>query len=91
MDLFRSAWGFRGLLVKFKLEVDKTEVELEAIAEASRIHSRADYVVANTLEGAAEWALVGPVAGRYERLTRRDLPERLLDLAEAHPKEVRGR
>ena len=50
VDLFRGAWGFRGLLVKFKLEVGLAEAELVAVAEASRKASGADYMVANTLE-----------------------------------------
>jgi phosphopantothenoylcysteine synthetase/decarboxylase len=37
------------LLVKFKLEVARSEEELLAIAEASRLHSRADLIVANDL------------------------------------------
>ena len=32
VDKVRSAWGFRGILVKFKLEVGVTEAELIAIA-----------------------------------------------------------
>ncbi len=39
------------LLVKFKLEVGRTEAELAAIARASRERSRADLVVANDLAG----------------------------------------
>jgi phosphopantothenoylcysteine synthetase/decarboxylase len=82
VDHVRSDWGFRGVLVKFKLEVGVTEAALLAIAEPSRAHSAADLMVANTLEGAAEWAYLGPVAGRYERLARADLERRLLDEVE---------
>ena len=82
VDRIREPWGFAKLLVKFKLEVGKTDAELLAIAEPSRVQSRADLMVANTLEGAADWALVGPVEGRYERVVRGDLSQRLVDLAE---------
>jgi phosphopantothenoylcysteine synthetase/decarboxylase len=82
VDLFRSAWGFHGVLVKFKLEVGLTDEALLKVAEASRVHSDADLMVANTLEGAPLYAFVGPVAGQYERLTRRALAGRLLELVE---------
>jgi phosphopantothenate---cysteine ligase (CTP) len=82
VDRIREPWGFTKLLVKFKLEVGINEAELEAIGERSRLQSRADLMVANTLEGAPYWALVGPVAGRYEHVARRKLSERLIELAE---------
>ena len=82
IDRFRDPWGFAGILVKFKLEVDKTDAELLAIAEASRLQSRAEFMVANTLEGAAEWAFVGPIAGRYDRVPRADLARRVIALFE---------
>ncbi len=81
IDLVRREWGFRGVLVKFKLEVGVSEADLAAIAERSRRQSDADWMVANTLEGAAEWALLGSSAG-YERIERADLPVRLLDAVE---------
>jgi phosphopantothenoylcysteine synthetase/decarboxylase len=83
VDCIREPWGFRGILVKFKLEVDITVERLLEIAERSRTNSGADLMVANTLEGAADWAYVGPVAGAYQRVDRRDLAGRLLDLVEA--------
>ncbi len=83
VDRFRSAWGFRGTLVKFKLEVGLTEPQLLAVAEESRQQSRADWMVANTLEGMHDLAFVGPVAGKYERIERSKLAGRLLDLIEA--------
>lgn len=78
IDCIRDEWRFRGLLVKFKLEVGVREEQLLAIAEASRTHSQADLMVANTLEGASEWALLGPFEGQYQRVPRGDLAERLL-------------
>jgi phosphopantothenate-cysteine ligase/phosphopantothenoylcysteine decarboxylase/phosphopantothenate--cysteine ligase len=50
IDQFRSHWNYRGLLFKFKLEAGLTESELIAVAQASRVHSQADVIVANTLE-----------------------------------------
>lgn len=49
VDLFRAEWGFRGLLVKFKLEVGLEDEELKRVGEASRRASRAELLVANTL------------------------------------------
>ncbi len=83
VDRVRREWGFTGVLVKFKLEVGVSEAELEQAAEAARRQSQADLLVANTLEGMEEWALVGPRDGRYERCRREQLPQRLLELVEA--------
>ncbi len=52
IDCIRRDWNFRGLLVKFKLEVGVRDEQLLAVAEHSRTHSGADLMVANTLEGA---------------------------------------
>lgn len=91
IDLMRSPWGFRGVLVKFKLEAGMTDAELLRVAEASRCHSAADLMVANTLEGSSTWAYLGPLAGRYERVSRRDLPARLLEQVERlHEERVHG-
>lgn len=79
VDLIRRDWGFRGVLVKFKLEVGIGDDELLAVAERSRRQSDADLMVANTLDGAAEWALLGPIDGRYRRVARPELADRLLD------------
>lgn len=79
IDLIRPRWGFRGTLVKFKLEVGVSDEELLAIAERSRRHSGADLMVANTLDAAARCAFIGPLAERYERVERGDLPARLFD------------
>ena len=78
VDRLRTPWGFTGLLVKFKLEVGLTEAELLAAAEKSRAQSAADLMVANTLDDAKYTAYLGPVDGRYERVARRELAERLL-------------
>lgn len=78
VDKVRPHWGFKGLLVKFKLEVGLAEGELMEAAERARQQSAADLIVANTLETAKHWAFIGPVDGRYERVARRELAERLL-------------
>jgi phosphopantothenate---cysteine ligase (CTP) len=84
VDLFRSAWGYRGLLVKFKLEVGITREELLRVGETSRAASGADYLVANTLdmvEGPDAGAfLIGPAG--HEWVPRGALPERLATIAE---------
>ncbi len=79
VDLIRGAWGFRGLLVKFKLEVGVADARLLEIAERSRMHSVADLMVANTLEDASVCAFLGPVNGQYERVSRRGLAPRLVE------------
>jgi phosphopantothenate---cysteine ligase (CTP) len=84
VDLVRFEWGFRGLLVKFKLEVGVSDVRLLEIAERSRTHSAADLMVANTLEGSAICAFIGPRNGQYERVDRSVLASKLLDAIEAH-------
>ena len=60
VDLFRTEWGHRGLLFKFKLEVGVTPEELIRIGRASRVASGAEYLVANTLD-----MVEGPGAGAF--------------------------
>ncbi len=91
IDFIRGDWRFDGILVKFKLEVGVSDEQLLVIAERSRRHSQADFMVANTLEGADSWAFLGPVAGRYERVTRAEMPARLLQLVtQLHEERNRG-
>jgi phosphopantothenoylcysteine synthetase/decarboxylase len=78
IDRIRQPWGFTGILVKFKLEVGLNEPELVEVAENSRKQSSADLMVANTLDGAAHWAFIGPIRERYERVSRRELPDQLI-------------
>jgi phosphopantothenate---cysteine ligase (CTP) len=83
VDLIRKLWGFSGALVKFKLEVGLSETALQEVAEQSRLQSGADLIVANTLEGMADWALVGPRAGGvYEKVSRGRLAPVVLDVLE---------
>jgi phosphopantothenoylcysteine synthetase/decarboxylase len=91
IDLVRAEWGFRGVLVKFKLEVGIDEERLLDIAERSRRHSSADLMVANTLEGAAHWAYLGPVEGSYRRVARRDLAAEVIGAVERwHAERTHG-
>jgi phosphopantothenoylcysteine synthetase/decarboxylase len=85
VDLFRTEWGHRGLLVKFKLEVGISKGELLSVGEASRVASSADFLVANTLE-----MVGGPEAGAYllgaaghEWVPRAELPRRMVKLVQA--------
>ncbi len=59
IDKIRKDWGFKGVLVKFKLEVGiDDDEELISIARESRVKSGADIIVANCLEWAKEKAYV---------------------------------
>lgn len=87
VDRIRRDWGFRGILVKFKLEVGLGTAQLLEVAERSRRHSDADLMVANTLEGSTAWALLGPFEGLYRRVTRDDLPAELLAAVEGLHRE----
>jgi phosphopantothenoylcysteine synthetase/decarboxylase len=89
VDRIRADWGFHGLLVKFKLEVGVDDDRLLRIAEVSRAQSRADLMVANTLEGASEFAFLGPLEGRYERIERPRLAERVFAALERLAEERR--
>jgi phosphopantothenoylcysteine synthetase/decarboxylase len=81
IDLIREPWGFRGKLVKFKLEVGLDRDELLRVAEVSRLQSKADLMVANTLDGREEEAWIG--AEEYERVARAELAARLVERVEA--------
>lgn len=81
VDMFRGRWYYRGVLVKFKLEVGITEEDLVRIASASRLASGANFIVANTLEMVrGEGASAGTAPGAYvigeglcERVARPEL------------------
>jgi phosphopantothenate-cysteine ligase len=90
VDLFRTEWAHRGLLVKFKLEVGITREELIRIGQASRRASGAEYLVANTLD-----MVEGPDAGAFllsdageEWVNRDALPSRLVELVRSMPRAV---
>jgi len=87
IDLVRTEWRFTGVVVKFKLEVDGGDERLLEIAERSRVHSGSDLMVANTLDGVATCAFLGPVGGKYERVPRPELAARLIAAVEEKHRE----
>ena len=75
IDKIRSPWGFKGKLVKFKLQVGISESELMNIAQKSMSDSNADFIVANCLEWAKDRAII--LTNYYDSLievTRDNLP-----------------
>jgi phosphopantothenoylcysteine synthetase/decarboxylase len=82
VDRVRRDWHFRGILVKFKLEIGVEADQLLEIAERSRRRSSADLMVANTLETMAQWAYLGPLDGEYQRVKRPELAATLLAAVE---------
>jgi phosphopantothenate-cysteine ligase/phosphopantothenoylcysteine decarboxylase/phosphopantothenate--cysteine ligase len=78
IDQIRRPWGFKGILVKFKLEVGATETELKQIAEKSRRHSDADLMVANTLEGMDTWAVIMSRTGDFMKVARTGLAREVI-------------
>ncbi|MCX6714933.1 MAG: bifunctional phosphopantothenoylcysteine decarboxylase/phosphopantothenate synthase [Candidatus Uhrbacteria bacterium] len=58
VDKIRRDWEFKGVLVKFKLEVGLQDDELIDIARASRAQSDANMIVANCLEWSKDYAYV---------------------------------
>lgn len=70
VDDIRNLWGFKGTLIKFKLQVGLDDEELLEIARKSRVESKADFIVANCLEWAKEKAYI--VGGTREYLVSRE-------------------
>lgn len=58
VDKIRRDWGFRGFLVKFKLQVGISDGALIDIARKSRAQSDANMIIANCREWAKERAYV---------------------------------
>jgi phosphopantothenate---cysteine ligase (CTP) len=90
IDRIRGDWGFRGQLVKFKLEADLNSERLREIAEQSRLHSGADWMVANLYDGSLSSFHLGPLPGPvpcYAVVPRGELPARLFELLEAKHRE----
>jgi phosphopantothenate---cysteine ligase (CTP) len=84
IDLFRSRWNYRGMLVKFKLEVDVDPQRLQEVGQKSRKTSGADYLVANSLD-----MVSGEKAGAFvlsdqgsEWVPRDQLASRMVSLVE---------
>ncbi len=79
IDKIRPIWGFRGTLVKFKLEANLTDQELIEQAEKARLASQAEIIVANNLDSRDEYAFMNTINGTYQKITRTVLPAALLD------------
>ena len=77
VDKIRQPWGFKGVLVKFKLEVGVSDVELVGRAREGWERSDADLVVANSYEWAKERALFIDESS-VETVERARLPSKLL-------------
>ena len=90
IDRVRQAWGFGGILVKFQMESGLGDTELIDVAEASRKQSGAELMVITTLEAAPHTEFLGPLAGRYDRVPKRELPDRLILAVEALYQERLG-
>jgi phosphopantothenate---cysteine ligase (CTP) len=78
VDLIRDAWGYKGYLVKFKLQTGISDDQLLKIAEKSRVHSKAEMMVANCLEWSDERAYV-MTEGRVVPVARADLPKTIME------------
>jgi phosphopantothenoylcysteine synthetase/decarboxylase len=89
IDRVRSQLEFAGLLVKFKTTAGAEDERLIEAAEVSRLKSSADLIVLNTWESARQWAFVGPVDGRYDRVPRREVADRVVLSVEHVIRQVR--
>ena len=74
VDKIRKEWGFKGKLVKFKLQVDMSDEDLIEIAKKSRATSEADIIVANCLEWSRERAFVIGPNDQVKSVVRDELP-----------------
>jgi len=72
IDMIREPWGFKGCLVKFKLQVGISDHELLEIARKSMDASQANFIVANCLEWSREYAYIldADHKNSYEKVTR---------------------
>lgn len=77
IDLIRSPWGFKGKLIKFKLEVGLSKKDLLEIAKKSLATSDADFIVANCLEWSRHYAYVINRQGTYIRTSRKGIAVKL--------------
>lgn len=78
VDKIREPWGFKGKLVKFKLQVNISDEELLLIADRSMRHSKADLMVANCLEWSKERAFILSPNGHTATVTRDEMAGELL-------------
>lgn len=84
VDKIRKNWCFTGKLVKFKLEVDISDEDLIEIAKKSRQQSKADFIVANSLEYFQNWTVpkmfIVDSNNDVISCSRAKLPEKILEL-----------
>lgn len=78
IDKIRRDWGFKGYLVKFKLQVDMSDAELIEIARKSRTQSGADMIVANCLEWSRDHAYVIGRDDVAHSVTREEIAQAIL-------------
>jgi len=90
LDRVRNPWGFPGIVVGFQMEQGLGDTELIEAAEATRSRCGADLMVTTTLELAPHTEFLGPRGSRYERVPRRELPDRLVLAVESLHQERVG-
>lgn len=73
VDLIRKPWGFKGTLIKFKLQVDMSDEALLEIANKSRAVSDADFIVANCKEWFDKYAYIVDRSGDVKKVSRKNL------------------
>jgi len=78
----KSQWGFKGVLVLFRTEQEMTDLQLVESAEHARAEAAADVCLIGTVDGETTGSFLGPISGKYERITRRELAERVLAVVE---------
>ncbi len=78
VDFIRDPWGYKGKLVKFKLQADMSDDRLLDVARRSLAQSKADLIVANCLEWSNEYAYVVDASGAAEKVERPQLAAVLL-------------
>lgn len=77
IDQIRHPWGFRGKLVKFKLQVGVSDEELITTARKSMHASQADFIVANCLEWYRQKAYIIGTDGSVDSVPRSHLAKEL--------------
>lgn len=80
IDKIRRCWGFKGQLVKFKLQVGIVDELLISIAKESRKDSDADFIVANCLEWSKDRAYIIDREDNVQLVNRDDLAINLTKL-----------
>ena len=82
---------FFGAYGKFKTASGVSDQRLVTAAEKSRLKSSADLIVVNTWEAAHLWAFFGPVDGRYDRVPRREVADRVVLFVEHVTRQARSK